>query len=102
MNYSERVKQYLSKTTISEYDLMDISFTYGELADICVAPRHIINSLVIQRKRKIPVFVKKSITENVKKETFSSKKVKLIDTEITYAQRLAKIGYVKPNLSNIY
>lgn len=99
MAYSERVKLHLSKSAINVQDLIDTTFYYQELEQIAQASASDIIKFTNERKMAAPVFTKKKIVKEIsekpKRQHFSTKKLKLVSNDLTYAERLAKTGYKK-------
>ena len=100
MAHSQIVKQHLAKNICTVQYLIDTPFFYEDLNNIAKSTEEDKQKYITELKNSAPVFLKKKVIKKavksvIKKEKFSTKKVKLVNTDMTYAERLAKTGYKK-------
>lgn len=110
VQYSQKVLDFLSRETVSEQYLVDTTFFYTELAQIVDAPSQLVVKLKMQRRRATPLSTRIMLHRKAnpaketkpRREKLSTKKLKLTNDDMPYAERLKLIGYTPSDLTNIY
>lgn len=87
MSYTQKVKDFLAMKTVSDTYLIQTWFTDAELQSICTAPNIDVATAYIKKQVARPV--KEPKTKAVK----YVRKPKMVDSDLTYEERLQKEGY---------